>query len=423
MYIDDAIRQEYNSVELGDVLKRSNIKRDIQKVLGGMGPLMALATLPSNSLLRSRSRSRGAQAPLRRADTQDPEGESKADKFDFNVLTINTEAASNSSSDGKHVFYNMLVENEIATKFYQKIKIEVMLVLFADALFSNWHYCCYLIMVIYTFVNGGINGFLYSAALIVLVLVEENLPSLIFWKMCFFNTVIGFSLKLMFTVFAEKLVDAKIISQAMKDYVHTISFLIIGSTSYIFEIFIMIFILIELVLIDELGFKRKKIIDCEDTNIAYIRMKINKVFNLREGEEFRTYKLYLRALYESIKDINNESANRKKVIKNQNQRRSPSLSPAKTGRTRGVVEERDEIDIEEVIAYEKAQYAKKSEQLKETIKIIEKNIFIKSFGKFSEENTKSFRWQLFSVFVSYSNLRTENRESTLVSCSTSSCSQ
>ena len=59
---------------------------------------------------------------------------------------------------------------------------------------------------------------------------------------------------------------------------------------------------------------------------------------------------------------------------------------------KGGKEERDDINIEEVLSYEQDQYKKKGEELKETIKVIEKNIFIKSFGKFTEENAKSFRW-------------------------------
>jgi hypothetical protein len=170
----------------------------------------------------------------------------------------------------------------------------------------------------------------------------------------------------------------------------------------VFEIVIMIFIMIQLIVADELGFKIKGMIDFEDTNTAYIRMKINKLFSLRENENFSTYKLKLLALYESIKDVDNENASKKSIIKAQKKMASSQSKKSVFGFIKAVGEkasEKDDIDINEVIEYERSQNNKKTENLKETIKIIEKNIFIKSFGKFSEENKKSFRWQLFSVYV------------------------
>ena len=33
MYVDDAVRQEYSSVELGDVLKRANVKKQTKEII------------------------------------------------------------------------------------------------------------------------------------------------------------------------------------------------------------------------------------------------------------------------------------------------------------------------------------------------------------------------------------------------------
>ena len=323
-------------------------------------------------------------------------------EFDFKVIQLRTDYRGMQESDGVHIFYNVLVDDQLSTKNYQLINVRVLSFLFLEALLSNWHYVCYLIMILYTFINGGIIGFFYSSALIILVLVEENLPSIIFWKFCFFNGAVGFSGKLFIKVFAEKLVEAGVFMKYTQTYIDNMSMIVIGSSSYVFEIVIMIFIMIQLIVADELGFKMKGMIDFEDTNTAYIRMKINKLFTLRENENFSTYKLKLLALYESIKDVDNENSGKKNIIKAQKKMVSSQSKKSVFGFIKAVGEkasEKDEIDINEVIEYERSQNNKKTENLKETIKIIEKNIFIKSFGKFSEENKKSFRWQLFSVYV------------------------
>ena len=257
-------------------------------------------------------------------------------------------------------------------------------------------------MILYTFINGGVIGFFYSSALIILVLVEEHSPSLRFWSLCFFFSAFGLVGKLLVAALGSQLVETNQISRQLMAYINNISVIVIGSSSYVFEIVIMIFIMIQLIVADELGFKIKGMIDFEDTNTAYIRMKINKLFSLRENENFSTYKLKLLALYESIKDVDNENMGKKNIIKAQKKMASSQSKKSVFGFIKAVGEkasEKDDIDINEVIEYERSQNNKKTENLKETIKIIEKNIFIKSFGKFSEENKKSFRWQLFSVYV------------------------
>lgn len=402
-YIEDAIRQEYPSVELNDVLKRANVKQDAATSLYNILPAMS-GMMFTSPMLRNRSRSRKDLQVENKVKTSSSGNHRSLREFDFKVITLNSASRMRPTpaDEGVHMFYNMLAGDELSTKNYQVVKWRIILTLVYQAILSNWNYLCYLIMILYTFINGGVIGFFYSSALIILVLVEENLPGIIFWKFCFFNGAVGFSGKLFIKVFAEKLVEADVFKKYTQTYIDNMSMIVIGSSSYVFEIVIMIFIMIQLIVADELGFKIKGMIDFEDTNTAYIRMKINKLFSLRENENFSTYKLKLLALYESIKDVDNENMGKKNIIKAQKKMASSQSKKSVFGFIKAVGEkasEKDDIDINEVIEYERSQNNKKTENLKETIKIIEKNIFIKSFGKFSEENKKSFRWQLFSVYV------------------------
>ena len=409
-YTEDAIRQNYNSVQLEDVLKRTNLGKDIGAVYNVLplvnnmlnGASFAREVQRPFVQLRTRSRGKSSASVIKDKGEEGQGTDLKTKRYDFKMIQLNTDFKQATPTDGKHVFFNMLAGDEISTENYQKINIKVISFLTFQALLSNWHYICYMTMILYTFINGGILGFFYSSALIILVLVEEGMPGILFWKMCFINSAIGFSGKLGIRVFAEKLVQVNIMKNSTRAYINNISTVFIGSSSYIFEIFIMIFILIQLILSDELGYKPKGIIDFEDTNTAYIRMKINKIFALRENEYFGTYKLKLEALYKSIKEIDNEVVNKKNIIKSQkkqvvNQTKKNIFSFFKA--TAAKISERDEIDITEVIEFERSQNNKKTEILEETIKIIEKTIFIKGFGNFSEENKKSFRWKLFSVYV------------------------
>jgi hypothetical protein len=383
-YIEDAVRQEYTTVELSDVTKKFVIKRDASNPMNLpdlMSTIVNMPTLKVNPRLARRKVVDPATMLSNPSHT----------KYDFKILKLNTE--------GQHVFYNLLAGDEIATKDYQKLKVRVILFLVFEALISNFHFICYFLMILYTFINGGINGFIFSALLILFVVVEEHLPRMLFWKLCFFNSVFGFTMKIVLKSLVERMgVDgAKLLNnKSQLDFIAIIRNIAIGSTAYDYEIVLLIVLLIQLIFVDELGFKIKHMIDFEDTNMAYIRMKINKVFNMREKDRFKTYELYLTALYESIKNVEGLEDKRTKLIRTGNRKNSVNLNLASNDRQE---EEKDEISITDVIAYEEEQNNKKLNLFMATIKKIERYIFIKSFGKFSEENKKSFRWNIFTVYV------------------------
>jgi hypothetical protein len=400
-YTEDAIRQEYNTVELRDVLKKSEISMEVKETLRSISNIGEQSYLTDPVRLRHRKKRPFGVLPSAAMEGLIPESsiiktQNEAIKqYDFKVIRLNTIVEGVTDLEPTHAFYNMLVKEYEDTRNYQQLNVEVITSLVFQVIISNWHYICYGTMIIYTFVNGGLTGFFYTSALLCFVLVEENLPGVIFWKMCFINTAIGFSMKLLLTVFAEKLVEVGLMSSSLKLYINNLSFLIIGSSPYIFEIIIMIFILIELIIADELGFKKAKMTDFEDANSAYIRMKINNIFVLKDQESFHKHRLYLKALHQSIKDIDQDPEEKKKLIK-------ASLKINKKSKKKNVLEddmEKDEIDIDAVITYEQKEYEKKTKSVLSTIKEIEKNIFIKGFGRFSEENMRSFTWQLFSVYV------------------------
>lgn len=65
-----------------------------------------------------------------------------------------------------------------------------------EVLISNWHILCYLGMMAYCFINGGLSGFVFIILLISFVIIEEAYPSLIFWRLAFFNACFSLLLKL-----------------------------------------------------------------------------------------------------------------------------------------------------------------------------------------------------------------------------------
>jgi hypothetical protein len=403
-YIEQAVKSEYQAVELPDVSKIAAFRRDqrdpVGNIMANQEPASSgLRPMGTSSMVKQRSRGRS----ISKSDMK-----KKADEtnFDLKIVQLNTEYHNMPSNELRHEFSNMLKEYETVTDNFQKVKVRVILIMACQALLSNWHYVCYFLMILYTFLNGGINGFIYVGAIIIFVLVEEDLPSIIFWKMCFFNTATAFWMKLLLDVFVQQLVSASQTTGDTKTYIDRISRFFFGKTAYTFEIFIMIFILIELILIDEMGFKKKKMIDFEDMNESYIRMKINKIFALREREKFKSYVSYLKALYDGMQLGATEGSNvNKRTKKGLKLKQSP---PLKLRSGSQILEgEKDEINIDEVIEYEQNRSNAKTEVLKETIKDIEKNIFINSFGRVTEENKKSFLWQLFTVYVILSKIEQE----------------
>lgn len=383
-YVDYVVKQDQVSVVLQDVLKIAKSRQDVKDVMNSIIPALKQVTFGSASMVRER---RGKVSR-----TSQTERKANTNNFNLKILKLNTEYPGMEASEGRHVFYSILEEDEQTTENYRKVDVLVFVKLLFQTTLSNWHYICYLLMVIYTFVNGGLNGFIYANSIIVFVLVEENLPGIIFWKTCFFNTATAFWMKQLLNGFISQLVSSQITTKGTQDYFKMYSDLIFGSASSLFEIVIMIFIMVELVLLDELGMKKKKMIEYEDTNESFIRMKINKIFEIRESEKFNFYVKYLYALFEGTKLGTEQGTTLTKDKKRQSKKILSNISKPIEG-------DKDEINIEEVIEYEKDRNNTKTDSLNKTVKVIEQNIFIKSFGKVTEENKKSFTWQLFTVYV------------------------
>jgi hypothetical protein len=109
-------------------------------------------------------------------------------QYEFKIVQLNTES--------NHRFYKLLVGDEINTKGFSVLKTRVVLYLMLEVIISNWHILCYLGMVTYCFLNGGLSGFFFILLLISFVIIEEAYPSLIFWRLAFFNACISLLLKL-----------------------------------------------------------------------------------------------------------------------------------------------------------------------------------------------------------------------------------
>ena len=402
-YTQDAVWRGYCKVELADVVKRSGFRDETSNVVNALStgiPGMVNFLMP-----KLKSRSHHMRKPAISV------AENDKNKYNYKVLKLNTLVDTNlQRNSGNKIpnnpirFSNMLEGFEAVTKEYKRIQTWPILLLALQVLFSNWHYICYLIMIIFTFLNGGLLGFTYSGTLIIYVLVEEYMPGLFFWKICYLATAAGLFLKLIITGGATMAAEKNIISNNSRNFIMNHSNMFLGSSSYVFEIFIMIFILIQLIIIDELGFKGKKMIDYEDTNTSYIRMKVNKIFSKRDEEQFKIDKLYYKALYESITEAEQAVEKMRNVI-NYDSRKAVSSKPKSSSKkfSEDVPKLREteptDINLPEVLTYIEEENQKKLSAFKETIDKIEKNIFIKHFGKFSESDTKSFLWQLFTVYV------------------------
>lgn len=414
VYTQDAVWRGYSKVELADVVKRSGMRDEPAQIIGALSsgiPGMVGFMMP-----KLKSRAHHMRKPIAAVSND-------KDKYNYKVLKLNTMVdpllprhANNKIPTNPIRFSNMLEGFEAITKEYKRIQPWPILLLSLQVLFSNWHYICYMIMIIFTFLNGGLLGFTYSGTLIIYVLVEEYMPGLFFWKISYLATAAGLFLKLIITGGATIATDLKMMTNTSKTFITNHTNMFLGSSSYVFEIFIMIFILIQLIIIDELGFKGKKMIDYEDTNTAYIRMKVNKIFSKRDEEQFKIDKLYYKALYESITEAEQAVEKMRNVINYDNRKAMSNSGKSKSSSKRSGEDipklretEPTDINLPEVLSYIEEENQKKLSAFKETIDKIEKNIFIKHFGKFSESDTKSFLWQLFTVYVDLFNAEPQAR--------------
>lgn len=220
----------------------------------------------------------------------------KYSQYEFKIVELNTES--------NHRFYKLLVGDEINTKGFAVLKTRVVLYLALEVIISNWHILCYLGMMTYCFINGGISGFVFIILLISFVIIEEAYPSLIFWRLAFFNACLSLILKLMvLELFLNKTSLTQTNSSGTYDTVeqdfifYQWSYIILGSADGRIDSVVIILIIIQLILLDEMGIKQQKVNQFEDTSSAFVRMTLNRVFEIRYLESFKIRQLYLSALH------------------------------------------------------------------------------------------------------------------------------
>lgn len=222
-------------------------------------------------------------------------------QYEFKIVQLNTESS--------HTFYKMMVGDEINTKGFSIMKTRVVLYMLLEVIISNWHIICYLGMIIYCFVNGGFSGFVFILLLVIFVVIDEGYPSLIFWRLAFFNACLSLLLKLLILEQimkrTEKIDRSKPIKLAGNNdfFNFQVCYLLLGSATDRADSYVIILIIIQLILLDEMGIKKKKVTEFEDTSSAFIRMRLNKVFEIRYLEKFKMRQLYLSALHNTQDDL------------------------------------------------------------------------------------------------------------------------
>lgn len=318
----------------------------------------------------------------------------KRGEYDFKIVQI--------KSNKIHKFHNPVIDDESNTNKYQKIKIRVLIYLIVQIFISRWHYICYFIIMLYCFMNGGFSGFLFIFLLLTYVFISEKFPSFIFWRLSVYNACFMMILKLTFSLLYPNIEDDT--SSYRNQYLRN---LILGSLPYQVESLILIAILFQLILLDEIGLKDKRFTEIEDTSTAYVRMRLNNVFKLRETGDRKKKELYLSSLHS---EVSNEGSS---LMKKNNTQLSTKRRNALSSRRRmknthiqndlnkSQLKEKystDQINLNEILKYENRQKDKQFREFTKASKQVD-YIFMRSFSMFNSKNKKSFRWSHFSIYL------------------------
>lgn len=337
-------------------------------------------------------------------------------KYDFKVVKLDT--------DNRHRFYKLLVNDELNTKGFSQFKTRVFLYLLGQVIVSNWHNFCYISFAIYCFVNGGFSGFLYMFLMVVFVFIEENFPSLLYWRMTFFIATSSLMLKLIFIQIRGNSGNAQSGNgQSQANGSLQLEYTYLGNSTHVIDCIILIMILIQLALLDEMGLKEKKVSQFEDTSTAFVRMRLNKIFEIRYQQNFQMHELYLKALYQASQNLalmlssgkagklSNGVSGRKRLldpsfsqIMRSKKRRggvrsllAPTMIPPHDKEKELDEKLNDEIDFNGIIQMEKAERDELFKDFRKTYRDID-SIFLKSFSRITEKRKKSFFWQNFSIY-------------------------
>ena len=148
----------------------------------------------------------------------------------------------------------------------------------------------------------------------------------------------------------------------------------------------------------------EKLKNSEDTSTAYIRMILNKVFNIREQLNFRKRELYLTALFNSVSSDGPIAAEKPKMVRRlalpMNPERMRIVNPKMNvppALVRVTETDGEKINLRGVIQYERDLRNKTFRKFMKTAKQID-SIFMRSFSYFNTKNLKSFRWSVFSIY-------------------------
>ena len=145
----------------------------------------------------------------------------------------------------------------------------------------------------------------------------------------------------------------------------------------------------------------EKLKNSEDTSTAYIRMILNKVFNIREQLNFRKRELYLTALFNSVSSDGPIAAEKPKMVRRlalpMNPNASKKIRPKKKADVLTTETDGEKINLRGIIQYERDIRTKTFRKFMKTAKQID-SIFMRSFTYFNTKNLKSFRWSVFSIY-------------------------
>ena len=341
-------------------------------------------------------------------------------QYDFKIVKLDTEKC--------HQFYKVRVGDEINTEEFTVLKWRVVVYLIFEVIISNWHNFCYILLGSYCFVSGGFSGFFFIVLLFCFVLIEENYPSLRFWKLCFMVLAVSLFMKLMTTSLLIKTGGEKLGQDNSRSKLLQTSKILLGRSYLSYDCIILIMILIQLVLLDEMGLKHEKVTENEDTSTAFVRMIMNKVFEVRYMENFKMKELYLKALNKCAEQrqsneffgLQNKAQDGRRnsrakdtfvpqsgLLRRMRRRRQDILG-MQAQKTRDLLnikqikpkvpdEAEEEITVEEMIKYEKELRYKSLRSLDDIKKLIQK-MFLDSFQNINQKNKKSFFWQNFSIY-------------------------
>lgn len=211
-----------------------------------------------------------------------------------------------------------------------------------------------------------------------------------------------------------------------------------------FELCILIFIMIQLMILDDNGMKHVRLSDKEDTSSAFVRMKLNRLFERRLKENLQTKVLYLKALFGKVQEmvkkfeailappdsddeksqpgstegspnkgkphsktvspeipelISPTSPSKQKIWLKSKIPKAREEGPPQAAPPKNIASDLLQDDIDRLIEEEENNQKKHmNDILVKTLPHVERK-FLEGFIMFTPENKSRFAWQIFSVYT------------------------